>query len=280
MLDVIIDTLKDTVRILPFLFFAFLIIEFIEHRLNKKIEKTITKANKFGPLLGSLFGLLPQCGFSVMATNLYITRILSIGTLISIYLSTSDEMLPILISKNVSIWLILEIVFIKFSVGIASGILIDLIFKNKKALKENYEICETLNCSCNKGIIKGAVKHTLNIILFIIMTNFILNTLFYYIGSENISKIFLKNSVFGPFISSLVGLIPNCGSSIIITELYLSSAISFGSLISGLLSNNGIAILILFKSNKNIKENLFIVSLVYFIGVFIGVLIEFLSMIL
>lgn len=272
MKEIIIETLIDSVKLVPFLFVAFLIIELIEHKFSKKEIKLVGKSGKFGPLLGSILGIFPQCGFSVLATNLYVTRIVSLGTLISIYLSTSDEMLPILISKNVEFDLIIKILSIKFVIGMVSGFIIDLVFSKKE--KQDYHICEEDNCHCYDGIIKSSVKHTLNILLFILLVNFILTFCFEYFGSDYLSKLFLNGSIFAPFISSLIGLIPNCGASVIITELYFNNAISLGGLLSGLLTGSGVAIFVLFKSNKNIKENIKIISILYFIGVLSGVIID------
>lgn len=274
MKEIILETIIDSLKLIPFLFVAFLIIELIEHKFSKKQIKLVEKSGKFGPLFGGLLGIFPQCGFSVLATNLYVTRIVSLGTLISIYLSTSDEMLPILISRNANFSLILKILLIKLGIGIITGFIIDIVFRKTKKQKQDYHICEEEECHCENGIIKSTLKHTFNILLFILLINFILTTCFEYLGEGYISKIFLKDSVFGPFISSLVGLIPNCGSSVMITELYLNNAITFGSLLSGLLTGSGVAILILFKTNKNLKENFEIISIVYFIGALSGILID------
>lgn len=279
MLDALIDTLLDGVKLIPFLFFAFLIIELIEHKLSKKSKDVITKSGKFGPFLGGILGMFPQCGFSVMATNLYVTRIITLGTLISIYLSTSDEMLPILLSENVEISLVIKILLIKFSIGMVCGFIIDFILrKTEKKQKVNYDICDEDHCHCNDGIVLPTIKHTLNTLLFIMIITLILNLLLEYVGEDNLSVIFLKNSIFGPFVSSLVGLIPNCGASVMITELFLNDAISLGSTIGGLLTGSGVALLVLFKSNKNIKENLSILGIVYFIGAISGVIIELIGM--
>lgn len=280
MKDVIIDTLLDTVKLIPFLLIAFLIIEVIEHKLSKKSKNIITKSGKYGPVLGGILGLFPQCGFSVMATNLYVTRIISIGTLVAIYLSTSDEMLPILLSHDVDWTTIAVILSIKLFVGIIFGFIIDLLI-GKKYKKLDYHICEEEHCHCDEeGVIYSSIMHTVKIVLFILIANFLLNTLIYLVGEETISKFFLKDNIFGPFISSLVGLIPNCAASVIITELYLSSAISFGSLISGLLTGSGVALLFLFKSNKNIKENFSILGIIYSVGVITGIIIDVVNMIL
>ena len=257
------------------------IIEIVEHKLSDKSKEVVSNSGNIGPLLGSLLGLFPQCGFSVMATNLYITRIITIGTLISIYLSTSDEMLPILISQRVDMGTIIKLLGIKFIVGVICGFIIDIIFKkNHKSDKPTYHICEEEHCDCEHGIVKSTIKHTFKTILFISVIVFILNLLFEMIGEDNISKIFLKNTIFGPFISSLVGLIPNCGASIVITELYLNGAISLGSTLAGLLTGSGVAVLVLFKENKNMKENLTILGLLYGIGVIVGIIIELINILL
>lgn len=281
MKEIVLDTLLDALKLLPFLFVAFLIMEYIEHKFNEKNKNKISKAGKFGPIFGSLLGAVPQCGFSVMATNLYATRIITVGTLISIYLSTSDEMLPILISEGAKASVIFEILIIKMIIGMVCGFVIDFILRKKHNGKD-YEIkdfCLEHHCDCNHGIIKSSLKHTLNIILFIVLVTFLLNTGIHYLGEENIGKLFLKDSVFAPFISSLIGLIPNCGASVIITELYLSGVISFASCISGLLTGSGVALLVLFKVNKNKKDNVKILLTLYLIGAILGLLIEFISLI-
>ena len=281
MKEIIIDTLLDTIKIIPFLFIAFLLIELMEHKLSNKTKKVITKSKKYGPVLGSLLGAIPQCGFSVMATNLYVTRIITLGTLISIYLSTSDEMLPILISEKAPISLISKIILIKVLLGIIYGIIIDIIFTKifKSKEKETYEICDKQHCHCEENILLSSLKHTLKIGLFILITTFILNTLFHYVGEDYLSQILLKDNIFGPFITCLIGLIPNCGASVILTELYLNNAVSLPALISGLLSSSGSALLVLFRTNKNIKENIFILSLLYLIGVFTGIILELVNLI-
>ncbi len=278
MLDVIIDTLKDGLKLLPFLFLTFLIIEYIEHKLDS--EKIIKKTKKYGPILGGLLGAFPQCGFGVSATNFYITRVISLGTLIAVYLSTSDEMLPIMLAEGIDGFTIFKIITLKVIIGIFFGIIIDLFLRRKKQSSEIKELCEHENCDCSNSIILSSLKHTINILVFLLIISFILNTCFHYLGEELISKIFLKNNPLSSLISSLVGLIPNCGSSIIITELYLNGTITFGSAMAGLLTGSGVGILVLFKNNKNLKENMFILLLIYVIGVISGILIDLVSMFL
>ena len=281
MLDILIHTLKETLNVIPFLFIAFIIIEYIEHKLSKKNEKILKNAGKLGPLLGSLLGLIPQCGFSVVATNLYITRIISLGSLISIYLSTSDEMLLILIAEKAPISLILSILLFKLIIGMISGYIIDLLLRKKKKENHIHELCEHDDCHCEEhGILKSSLIHTLKTSLFILISLFIVNFIFHNYGEAYLSKLLLKNPIISPFISSLIALIPSCGSSVILTEIYLLEHIGFGTLISGLLTNSGIAIMLLFKNNKNIKENLTILFTIYLIGVILGIIINLITLII
>lgn len=280
MKEVILDTIVDSLKLIPFLLVAFLIIELLEHKLNNKTKNILTKSKKIGPIIGSLLGVIPQCGFSVMATNLYITRIITLGTLISIYLSTSDEMLIIMISEKVEISLILKILLIKIFFGIVYGLIIDKIINKKKKDKEtNYELCDEEHCDCNHSILLSAIKHTLHITLFIFIITLIINTIFTLLGDNYLSKILLNNSILSPFITSLIGLIPNCAASVILTELYLNSTISLGALIGGLLTSSGSSLLVLIKNNKKQKENLSIILLLYTLGVLSGIIIELISLI-
>lgn len=271
MLDVIKETLIDGLKLLPFLFITFIVIELIEHKVNNK--KIISKTGKFGPFFGSILGIVPQCGFSVSATNLYATRIISLGTLISIYLSTSDEMLPILISEKANINLILKILILKVLIGMLCGFIIDLIFRKRENSSINH-LCQKEHCHCEQSLFISSLKHTLNIFAFIIIISFIINVSFEYIGDDFISKIFMKNTLLSPFICSLFGLIPNCVSSVALTEFYLNSTINFGSLMAGLLTGSGVAIMVLFKTNNNLKENIKIISIIYFIGAISGIIIN------
>ncbi len=282
MKEVIYETLIDSIKLIPFLFLAFLIIEYIEHKISNKSKSKIENTNnKYGPIVGSILGAIPQCGFASCASNLYATRIITLGTLISIYLSTSDEMIPILISEKVDISLIVSIVLLKIVIGMFFGIIIDAILhrKNKITKKQIEHFCHDEHCHCEKeNIFISALKHTINIIIFIFIITFLLNTVIYLFGENNIAKFFLKNSIFSPFISSLVGLFPNCASSVMLTELYMNGLITFPSLLSGLLTGSGVAILILFKTNKNIKENITILILLYLIGSSVGVIAELVNL--
>lgn len=284
MIDVIKDTLFDAIKLIPFLFLAYLLMEYLEHKTGDKTKNIVRKSGKLGPLWGGVLGIFPQCGFSAAAANLYSGRIITVGTLIAVFLSTSDEMLPILISEAAPIDLIFKILGIKLLIGIVAGFLIDSVYsiikKNKKENSEKAEeaighICEHDHCDCEHGIFKSAIKHTLNILLFIIVITFAINTLIYFIGEDVIANAIASVPFVGIFVASLFGLIPNCAGSVIITELYLANLISFGSMIAGLLVGSGIGILVLFKSNKHIKENLKITGILYCISIISGLIIDF-----
>ena len=268
MLDAILDALIDTIKLIPFLFISFLIMELIEHKLKNK--KILTKTNKFGPIIGSTLGIVPQCGFSALASNLYAARVITLGTLISIYLSTSDEMLPIMLSHKINIGIILKILFIKFLLGLLFGIIIDLIWKRKKE-NEIKHICEEDHCHCEDSILKSSIIHTIKIVVFIFIINIILNNI---IDKQLITNFVNNNRVLAPIITSIIGLIPNCAASVIITELYLEKVITLGSTLSGLLAGSGVGILILFKQNKNIKENLIILLILILIASSCGIILN------
>ena len=213
-----------------------------------------------------------------MAANLYAGRIITLGTLIAIFLSTSDEMLPILLSEAVPIDVILKILFVKFIVGMLAGFVIDFILgKIVKNEKENKiaEVCEHEHCHCEEGgILKSSFKHTINVFIYIFIISFILNTIIYYIGEDNLANFILNKKVLGPILSGIIGLIPNCASSVLLTKLYLSEVINVSTMLSGLLVGAGVGILILCKVNKNIKENAKIIGLLYVIGVIVGIILE------
>lgn len=292
MLDQIIDVLKDTLidglKLLPFLFIAYLLMEYIEHKTGTKTQRIIKKSGKLGPLFGGVLGVFPQCGFSAAASNLYAAKIITVGTLMAVYLSTSDEMIPVLISQNAPVSLIFQILAIKLLIGVLIGFLIDFIGqlvdkklskkvdKEEKPQEEIGHICEHDHCHCEEdGILKSAIKHTLSIFLFIIIITLVLNLIISFIGEDNIKNIVLNKKIVGPLISGIVGLIPNCAGSVILTELYLSGIISLGSMIGGLLVGSGIGILVLFRVNKDIKDNFKILGMLYLIGVICGIVLDF-----
>jgi len=268
MKEILIDAILDLLKIIPFLFVSFILMELIEHKLKNKNKLLSTK--KYGPVIGATLGIIPQCGFSAIAANLYAARVITTGTLIAVFLSTSDEMLPILIANKIELNTILKILLIKFLIGILFGIIIDFIYR-KKDKNIISTICEQESCHCNESVLKSSIIHTLKIAIFILITNIALG----FIIDKEILINFLTNSKFlTPIIAALVGLIPNCASSIVITELYVSGLLNIGSTISGLLSSSGIGIILLFKQNKNIKENIIITILLIAIATTCGIIIN------
>lgn len=280
MIEILKDTIMDSLKLLPFLFITYIIMELIEHKAGEKTERIIKKSGKFGPVVGALLGIVPQCGFSAVASNFYAARIITRGTLIAIFLSTSDEMLPVLISEGAAISLILQILLIKIVIGMGIGLVIDLLDRKKTMQathNEIHKICEDENCNCDEeGILKSAIKHTVQIFAYIFVISFIINTIIFAIGEEKIANLIVNIPILGSLISAAIGIIPNCASSIILTELYLENIISIGSMIAGLLVNSGIGVLVLFKVNKDNKENLKILGILYLVGITAGIVLDLL----
>lgn len=280
MTDVILDTVVDALKLLPFLFVTYLLMEYIEHKAGDSMNRAVQKAGRFGPVIGGLLGAFPQCGFSAAASNLYSGRVISLGTLIAIYLSTSDEMLPIFISEKIDPAVILKILLIKAVTGALCGLAIDAIMHLMKHRDEDISIsrlCEREHCSCEKeeGIVKPAFIHTLHIFVFVIAITFAINLLIHIIGEDTLKSFIIGYPVAGELISSLIGLIPNCAASVIITQLYLDGLISFGAMMSGLFAGAGVGLLVLFRVNNDPKQNLRIVALLYILSFVLGCIIEF-----
>ena len=276
-LEILEHTLLDNIKLIPFLFLTYLAMEALEHKAGDKTNQLVKKAGRFGPVAGALAGALPQCGFSTAASNLYAGRVITLGTLIAIYLSTSDEMLPILISEKVAVPTILTLLGIKVVIGMVAGLVIDTVLSGRKHEHEHiHEMCEEENCHCEKGIWYSALVHTAHITLFIMLISFALNFVIHEVGEEVLGQLLLNKPVVGPLVAGVVGLIPNCASSVVITQLYLGGALGLGAMMAGLLVNAGVGVLVLFRVNKNRKENLGIVGLLYAIGVIAGVVLDIL----
>ena len=280
MLEIIEETLIDGIKLLPFLFITYIIMEYIEHKTSNKTKDIIKKSGKFGPFIGSVLGAVPQCGFSVVATNFYAARVITLGTLISVYLSTSDEMIPIFISEGASIIILLKILGIKILIGMIAGFVIDFVLRLRKKDSEEeriIDLCEKEHCHCEKGILKSALKHTINIFVFILIITFVINIIIHLVGEETIGNFVQSNVILGPVLGGIIGLIPNCASSVILTQLYLQNVIPISTMISGLLVGAGVGLIVLFKMNKGIKQKLKITALLYIIGVLSGVIIQILG---
>lgn len=281
--DILTDTFKDALGILPILFVAYLLMEMLERKTEAKTKDTIRKAGKMGPVYGAIIGALPQCGFSAAASSLYSGRVITVGTLIAVYLSTSDEMLPILISEKADPFVICKILGIKAIIGLVAGMVIDFAVRHTRGKKnlppvpeiDTERVCEHDHChSEHDGIWVSALKHTGKIMLFIVLVSLVLNSVLAYVGPETLSGLIINRPVVAEIITGLIGLIPNCAASVVITELYIEGVIGFGPMMSGLLVGAGIGLLVLFKSNGNIKKNVAITGILYTIGVVSGVIID------
>lgn len=277
LIDVIIDTILDSARIFPFLFLTYLLMEYLEHRAGDKTVRWLKKAGPLGPVVGAIAGLVPQCGFSAAATSLYAGRIVSLGTLMAVYLSTSDEMLPILISSQASPKVIISILAVKLITGMVAGIVIDAVGRLGKKKDTEYhihEMCLSEHCHCEKGIFKSALIHSGKVILFIFVTTFIITYFMQKIGVEGIQYVTIGESYGVIVLASLVGLIPNCAVSVALTELYAWGMLGEGALIAGLLVGAGIGLMVLIRVNKKPLENIKIIALLWAIGVSVGCLIK------
>lgn len=263
----------DTLKLVLFLFLTYLLMEFIEHKASDKVKDTMTRAGSFGPVIGGIFGAVPQCGFSAAAANLYTGRVITLGTLIAVFLSTSDEMLPILVAENMKIGKVLLIIVYKCVVGIAMGFTVDLVMKAMKIGKEDInidEICDNDDCHCENGIISSAIHHTLSVSFFVFAVTVCVNALVFFVGDDALSGTLFALPVVSHLLSAVVGLIPNCASSVALTRLAMSGVISAGAMMSGLFAGAGVGILILFKMNRRPKENALILALLVVIGTVFG----------
>ncbi len=277
--EVLLHALLDTLKLIPFLFLTYLLMEFIEHKASDKTTAFIKKAGALGPLPAALVGAIPQCGFSAAAANLYTGRVITVGTLIAVFLSTSDEMLPILISGGFPATDILFILGYKIAVAIIVGFAVDLILrlvgKSKKEISID-ELCDADDCHCERGILHSALHHTLTTGLFILLVTLLINTAIFFIGEEALASVMRDRPVLGHAIASVFGLIPNCAASVTLVTLASEGLITAGTMMAGLFSGSGVGILVLFKVNKDIKQNLLIVSLLVTVGFLFGLLADFL----
>ncbi len=276
-LEALIDALLDTAKVAPFLFFSYLLMEFFEHKAGVKSENIIKNAGRFGPLVGGLIGALPQCGFSAAAAGLYAGGLITRGTLIAVFLSTSDEMLPIMISGlaegRVSPLQIVSLLGIKILGGIIAGFIIDLIFR-KRAVVDVEGLCKNEKCDCEKhGVWLSSLLHTGKVLLFLLITTLVINIIVVFVGHDRLGELMHSIPVVGELIAAAVGLIPNCAASVVITELYLDGAITASQLLSGLYVGAGVGLLVLFRTGRSIKDNLITTALLYVSGVLLGLLV-------
>lgn len=276
----------DTIRLVPFLFVTYLAMEALEHKAGGKAEAAIRKAGSAGPAIGGLLGAFPQCGFSAVAATLYAGRVVTLGTLFAVFLSTSDEMLPIFIAEQVDPLVIAKILGAKVVIGMIMGFVVDAVMriarKQQSDTPQIHALCEQEKCHCHDdegGILKSSIKHTLQVTLFIFLITLALEALIEGVGEEVLAEFLAANPSLSVFASALVGLIPNCAASVVITTLYIEGTLGAGALMAGLLVSAGVGLLVLFRTNRKIKQNLAIVGGLYCTGVAWGFLITALNII-
>lgn len=272
----------DTIKIMPFIFLIYLVIEYLEHRNNTYLSHRLMGHQKRGAVFGAIFGSIPQCGFSVIASDMYSRRAITLGTLIAVFAATSDEAIPIILTEPGQWKLMAGIIGIKLVIAVFCGLVIDMIL-NKSERDVDEHTCHEHqhhdhfhgNCeTCEGGPVRSALVHTVRIFIFIFIVSFVLTFLIETMGEDRMASLLLKDTFVQPFIAALIGLIPNCAASVMVTEAYLGGAITFGSMIAGLTSGAGVGILYLFQRNHNMKQNLFILVLMFLIGAVSGVLLQ------
>ena len=275
-------TFEESIGLLPFLLITYLIMEVIEDKIGEHAQAFVQTSGKLGPVVGGILGAFPQCGFSAAAASLYAGHVITRGTLIAIFLSTSDEMLPIMISNKVPMDMIFRVLGMKVVIGIIGGFLVDILLhiirKQPRHHVDIHHMCDHDHCHCEEGsVVKSAVIHTLQIFLFILLIIFAFNFVIELVGEESLSNFILNQPMLGSLVTGLVGLLPNCASSVVITQLYLDGAMSLGAMMSGLLVGAGVGLVVLFKTNDSMRENLELTGMLYAIGVVAGVLIDLLG---
>lgn len=281
--EVLLHGALDTLKLIPFLFLTYLLMEFIEHRAADKVFTLTTRAGRLGPVFGSLLGAVPQCGFSAATANLYTGRVVTMGTLVAVFLSTSDEMIPILIGGSVAPKTVFSIVLYKAVVAAVIGFALDGVrglFGHKKEEINIDEICERDGCHCERGIIYSAIHHTLTITAFVFLTSLAISTLVFFVSEEQIGAVVNFIPFASHLLCALVGLIPNCAASVALSSLYVDGLITAGAMISGLFSGAGVGLIVLLRINKNLKENLTVISVIVATGFIFGILFDLLALVL
>lgn len=277
---VLMHTLEDTIKLLPFLFLTYLCMEYLECRAGEQTVTMLSHTGKMGPVVGAVLGVVPQCGFSAAAANLYAGGIITVGTMVAVFLSTSDEMLPILISGRVEMKEILFIVGAKVLVGLVAGFLVDYVIRKLNNGKQKglhiREICEREHCHCKQGgILEPTFIHCAHTTIFVFGVLFGIDLIAELIGMEQLVEAVASFPILSIFLVGLLGLIPNCAISVAITTFYLEGVLSIGSMFAGLLACAGVGIVILFRMNRSLKKNVIIVCGIYTISVLSGILMEF-----
>lgn len=276
--DILLDAVLDCIKLLPFLYISYVAVEYAEHKMSRKTKEWIFRAGKAGPVLGGLIGIIPQCGFSAAAAGLFAGGILTPGTLLAVFLSTSDEMLPVMVSSGMPLQQILKILAVKAVTGMAVGLLVDLVIDRflggRKPIPDAPELCVHEHCHCGEhGIFRSALHHTVRIAAFLFVISILLGFGMDYLGGHGITDSMLHLAGLEEAMAALVGMIPNCAASVLITELYISGVLDAGALFAGLLCGAGTGLLVLFRENPDRKQSLALLAVLYVSGTAAGILI-------
>ena len=277
MAEVLWDVILDTLKILPFLFLTYIVMEYLEHRMSGKAARSLMEARAKGPLIGAAVGIIPQCGFSATAAGFYAGGLISTGTLLAVFLSTSDEMIPVLLGSAIAPSRIVKILAWKVVIATITGLLVDrvlMVSGAKEPAERIDELCHEAGCSCGEhhaGILKPALKHTFKTLWFVFAVTLFAGILIELIGEEPITAFLTGKAYLGVFLTALVGLIPNCAASVMITALFAKGLITGGQLMAGLLVSAGVGVAVLVRNNRHGRENLRIIGLLYGAGVLWGI---------
>ncbi len=279
LVEAFLHTLSHTWPLIPFLYITYLLMELLERKAGHKAEGIICSAGKAGPLLGGLLGAVPQCGMSAAGASFYSARLITPGTLIALFLATSDEMIPIMISSKVPPLRIVTIVAVKVAVGIAAGFAVDLIrrlFKQKEEERDIGAVCREGECHCEgRSVWLAALIHTATVTLTVFLVSLALHLILHLVGEDVLAKVLNIHPLLTSAIAALVGLIPNCASSVALTELHIAGGLSTGALLAGLLTGAGAGVLVLLRVNRPVKDSLRILLVLYVIGVVFGAVFDY-----
>ena len=305
LVDVLADSVGDTIQLVPFLFLTYLAMEAIEHSTEGRVRSLMGRVGAFGPIAGGLLGALPQCGFSAMAATLFAGGVVTTGTLVAVILSTSDEMVPVFLAHQEPISKLAAIIGIKIVVGVVAGILLDLVLKLIGRRQQDLrisELCERADCHCDDedetddeaeghdhdehhdhhghhhghgrfAIVRSAAVHTAQVTAFIFAMSIVFGLVIELVGEESLTLLLGRHPVRATALAGLVGLIPNCGASVVICELYLSGSLATGPMLAGLLVSGGVGLLVLFRTNVDLRQNLLVTAFVYAVGVLVGLIV-------
>ena len=288
MKEIFLNSLVDSAGMIPFLLVIYFVVEWFERRFGGTIEHRLKKSAKAGPARGALFGCVPQCGFSVVAASFYSRRLITTGTLLAVILSTSDEAIPVMLAQPGRSGIVVTLLITKLIIGLIAGYLIDFFMRRRKpaeaAHDDHADEHHELGC-CNHQLsgktsrwqlLKHPLIHTAKIFLFIFAVTLGINGLIAAVGQENIGRVLLRHSLLQPFLAALVGLIPNCAASVAIAEMFLKGGLSYGSAVAGLCCSGGLGLLVLLRENRDFKDTLRIVALLFFISTAAGLAIQLL----